>query len=147
ATGRKVAHACAERLVPCSLELGGKDAAIVLADADLERAAHGVVWGAMMNAGQNCASVERVYVEKDVGEAFTKKVSEVVASLRPRVDVSGLATPAQRAIVARHVDAAKAAGAKVLAGGADASDGGGEGETREYPPTLVRVDDDETPLM
>ena len=48
-TGRKVAHACAERLVPCSLELGGKDAAIVLADANLERAANGVVWGAMMN--------------------------------------------------------------------------------------------------
>lgn len=145
ATGRKVAHACAERLVPCSLELGGKDAAIVLADADLERAANGIVWGAMMNAGQNCASVERVYVDRQVGEAFTKKVGEVVASLRPGVDVAGLATPAQRAIVARHVEAAKAAGARVLAGGADAKDG--EGETRDYPPTVVRVDDDDTPLM
>jgi acyl-CoA reductase-like NAD-dependent aldehyde dehydrogenase len=143
ATGRKVAHACAERLVPCSLELGGKDAAIVLADADLERAAQGIVWGAMMNAGQNCASVERVYVVKDVGEAFVKKVAEVVASLRPGVDVGPLATPAQRAIVARHVEAAKAAGASVLAGGA----GDAEGETREYPPTVVRVDDDESPLM
>ena len=143
ATGRKVAHACAEKLIPCSLELGGKDAAIVLADADLERAANGVVWGAMMNAGQNCASVERVYVVRSVGEAFTKKVCEVVASLRPGVDVGPLATPAQRAIVARHVDAAKAAGAKVLSGGA----GKDEGETREYPPTVVSVEDDETPLM
>lgn len=143
ATGRKVAHACAEKLIPCSLELGGKDAAIVLADADLERAANGVVWGAMMNAGQNCASVERVYVVRSVGEAFTKKVCEVVASLRPGVDVGPLATPAQRAIVARHVEAAKAAGAKVLAGGA----GTEEGETREYPPTVVSVKDDETPLM
>ncbi|HEY3817596.1 MAG TPA: aldehyde dehydrogenase family protein [Polyangiaceae bacterium] len=143
ATGRKVAHACAERLVPSALELGGKDAAIVLADADLDRAANGVVWGAMMNAGQNCASVERVYVVRSVGEAFTKKVCDVVASLKPGVDVGPLATPAQRAIVARHVDAAKAAGAKVLAGGAATS----EKETREYPPTVVSVQDDETPLM
>jgi acyl-CoA reductase-like NAD-dependent aldehyde dehydrogenase len=143
ATGRKVAHACADRLVPCALELGGKDAAIVLRDADLERAANGVVWGAMMNAGQNCASVERVYVEKAVAEAFTKKVVEVVGELRPGKDVGPLATTAQRAIVARHVDAAKAAGAKVLAGGADSA----EDATREYPPTVVRVDADETPLM
>lgn len=143
ATGRRVAHACAERLVPCSLELGGKDAAIVLADANLERAAHGVVWGAMMNAGQNCASVERVYVERSVADAFTKKVVEVVATLRPGKDVGPLATPAQRAIVARHVDAAKAAGGKVLAGGAEST----EEKTREYPPTVVRVEADETPLM
>ena len=141
-TGRKVAHACAERLVPCALELGGKDAAIVLADADLERAAHGVVWGAMMNAGQNCASVERVYVDKAVAEAFTKRVVDVVASLRPGVDVGPLATPAQRAIVARHVAAAREGGARVLAGGAE----GGEG-TRDYPPTVVRVEGDDTPLM
>jgi acyl-CoA reductase-like NAD-dependent aldehyde dehydrogenase len=143
ATGRKVAHACAEKLIPCSLELGGKDAAIVLADANLDRAANGVVWGAMMNAGQNCASVERVYVVRSVGEAFTKKVLEVVASLRPGLDVGPLATLAQRGIVARHVDAAKAAGAKVLAGSASA----GDGETREYPPTVLSVSSDETPLM
>jgi acyl-CoA reductase-like NAD-dependent aldehyde dehydrogenase len=143
ATGRKVAHACAERLVPCSLELGGKDAAIVLADADLERAANGVVWGAMMNAGQNCASVERVYVERTIGDAFTKKVCEVVAALRADVDVGPLATEAQRAVVARHVAAAKAAGASVLAGGVDSV----EEKTRAYPPTVVRVDEDDTPLM
>ena len=143
ATGRKVAHACAEKLIPCSLELGGKDAAIVLADADLDRAANGVVWGAMMNAGQNCASVERVYVVRSVGEAFTKKVCEAVAALRPGIDVGPLATPAQRAIVARHVDAAKASGAQVLSGGP----GKEKGETREYPPTVVSVKDDATPLM
>jgi acyl-CoA reductase-like NAD-dependent aldehyde dehydrogenase len=143
ATGRKVAHACAERLIPCALELGGKDAAIVLADANLERAANGIVWGALMNAGQNCASVERVYVEKAIAEAFTKKVTEVVGSLRPKIDVGSLATPAQRAIVARHVAAAKAAGGEVLVGGAE--DGGAE--TRDYPPTVVRVEDDASPLM
>lgn len=145
ATGRKVAHACAERLVPCSLELGGKDAAIVLADANLERAANGVVWGAMMNAGQNCASIERVYVEKEVAEEFTDKVQHVVKSLRAGVDYGPLATSAQRAIVARHVEGAKAAGAKVVTGGADEAKG--EADTRDYPPTVVRVDDDTIALM
>jgi len=143
ATGRKVAHACAERLVPCSLELGGKDAAIVLADANLERAANGVVWGAMMNAGQNCASIERVYVEKEIAEEFTEKVLAVVASLRAGVDYGPLATEAQRATVARHVDEARAAGARVVAGGAEAE----SGPTRDYPPTVVRVDGDDTALM
>jgi len=143
ATGRKVAHACADRLIPCSLELGGKDAAIVLADADLERAANGVLWGAMMNAGQNCASVERVYVEKSIADAFTQKVCELAAKLRPGIEVGPLATSAQRAIVARHVRDAKAGGARILTGGADGPDDAG----REYPPTVVRVDSDETALM
>jgi acyl-CoA reductase-like NAD-dependent aldehyde dehydrogenase len=142
ATGRKVAHACAEKLIPCSLELGGKDAAIVMADANLERAANGIVWGAMMNAGQNCAAVERVYVDRKVADAFILKVTQVVATLREGTDVGPLATAAQRAIVARHVDAAKAAGAKVLAGGADAKEG-----DRAYPPTVVRVESEDTPLM
>jgi acyl-CoA reductase-like NAD-dependent aldehyde dehydrogenase len=143
-SGRKVAHACAERLVPCSLELGGKDAAIVLADADLERAANGIVWAAMMNAGQNCASVERVYVDRTVGEAFTKRVCSVVESLRPGIDIGPLATAAQRAIVARHVSEAKAAGARVLSGGADDRGGGGG---REYPPTVLRIDSDDAAIM
>jgi len=89
--GRKVAVACAERLVPCTLELGGKDAAIVLADANVERAARGVVWGALTNAGQDCASVERVYVEKAIADAFRQKVLEVVAGLRIGQDVGPLA--------------------------------------------------------
>jgi acyl-CoA reductase-like NAD-dependent aldehyde dehydrogenase len=142
ATGRKVAHACAEKLVPCSLELGGKDAAIVLSDANLDRAAHGIVWGAMMNAGQNCASVERVYVERSVAEEFTAKVVAAVSKLRSGADVGPLATEAQRAIVARHVEDAKAAGAKVLAGGV-----GGDGDPRSYAPTVVRVDSEDTALM
>jgi acyl-CoA reductase-like NAD-dependent aldehyde dehydrogenase len=141
ATGRKVAHACAEKLVPCSLELGGKDAAIVLADANLDRAANGVVWGAMMNAGQNCASVERVYVEKAVAEEFTRKVVAAVGKLR-EADVGPLATDAQHAIVARHVEDAKQHGAKVLAGGADK-----EGSARAYLPTVVRVESDDLALM
>jgi len=147
ATGRKVAHACAEKLVPSSLELGGKDAAIVLADANLERAANGVVWGAMMNAGQNCASIERVYVEKEIAEEFTEKVRDVVKSLRAGVDFGPLATTAQRAIVARHVAEAKEAGATIVTGGAGEADDAAAEPSRDYAPTVVRVKDDETPLM
>ncbi len=142
--GRHVAHACAERLVPCALELGGKDAAIVLRDADLERAANGIVWGAMMNAGQNCGAVERVYVEQAVADAFLARVVERTKALRLRDDVGPMTTSAQRAIVAQHVEAAKASGAVVLVGG-DAID---EGETRNaFAPTVLRVEDENTPLL
>lgn len=157
AAGRKVARACAERLVPCSLELGGKDAAIVFADAELDRAARGVVWGAMMNAGQNCASIERVYVDRRIADEFITKVSATVASLRPGVDIGPLATAAQRALVEQHVTSALAAGATILGGGtvdaarghrpwaaASALQGAIE---RAYPPTVVRIDGDDHPLM
>lgn len=124
ATGRKVAVACAERLIPCSLELGGKDPAIVLADADLERAAAGIAWGGMFNSGQVCVSVERVYVEAPVYDDFVAKLTAEVARLRQgqdsdryQYDVGAMATPAQRDIVARHVDDAVAAGARVTTGG------------------------------
>ncbi|HEY2509264.1 MAG TPA: aldehyde dehydrogenase family protein [Polyangiaceae bacterium] len=141
ATGRKVAKACAERLIPCALELGGKDAAIVLADADLDRAANGVVWGALSNAGQNCAAIERVYVEKAVAEAFTKKVLEAVAQLRAKDDVGPLATERQRKVVQDHVEDAKARGAKVLAGG----DAGADGYS--FAPTVLSVEDDTLAIM
>ncbi len=135
ATGRKIAHACADRLVPCALELGGKDAAIVLADADLDRAANGILWAAMTNAGQNCGAVERVYVEKAVAEAFTQKVVAAAKALRFGEDVGPLTTAAQRAIVERHVNAAREAGADVLVGGEPAF-----GKTSlGYLPTVVKM--------
>jgi acyl-CoA reductase-like NAD-dependent aldehyde dehydrogenase len=142
ATGRKVAHACAERLSPCALELGGKDAAIVLADANLERAANGIVWGALTNAGQNCAAVERVYVERAIAEKFTAKVTEVVKSLRLGVDIGPLTTEAQRSIVSRHVEGATAGGATILAGGAK-----GEGAGYAFEPTVVSVASDDFDLV
>ncbi|MGK2880953.1 MAG: aldehyde dehydrogenase family protein [Mycobacterium sp.] len=124
ATGRKVAVACAERLIPFSLELGGKDPAIVLADADLERAANGVLWGGFFNSGQVCISVERVYVEAPVYHEFVGKLTAKVRELRQgqesngfRYDVGAMATLAQRDIVARHVDDAVKAGARVTVGG------------------------------
>ena len=86
ATGRKVAVACAERLIPYSLELGGKDPAIVLADADLERAANGIAWGGVFNSGQACVAVERVYVEAPVYDEFVAKLTDKVGRLRQGQD-------------------------------------------------------------
>jgi acyl-CoA reductase-like NAD-dependent aldehyde dehydrogenase len=124
ATGRKVAVRCAQRLIPYSLELGGKDPAIVLADADLERAANGVAFGGLFNSGQVCVSVERVYVEEPVYDEFVAKLTRKVAELRQgqddrrwKHDVGAMATHAQRDIVQRHVDDAVAAGARVATGG------------------------------
>jgi acyl-CoA reductase-like NAD-dependent aldehyde dehydrogenase len=124
-TGKKVAVACAERLIPCSLELGGKDPAIVLADADLDRAANGITWGGFFNSGQVCVSVERVYVEAPVYDEFVAKLADNVRKLAQgsetdggfTYDLGAMATDAQVGIVQRHVDEAVAAGAKVLTGG------------------------------
>lgn len=140
AAGRMVAHACAERLIPCSIELGGKDAAIVLADADLDRAANGIVWGALTMSGQNCASVERVYVERAVAKELTDKIVALVKGLAAG-DVGPLATSAQQGTVKAHVEAARAAGATVLCGGEPGEKG------YAYAPTVLEVSSDDTPLM
>jgi acyl-CoA reductase-like NAD-dependent aldehyde dehydrogenase len=139
-TGKRVAAACAERLVPCSLELGGKDAAIVLADANLERAANGIVWGAFTNAGQNCASIERVYVVKAIADEFIKKVVETAKALGEG-EVGPLTTEAQRKIVEEHVAGAKEAGGKILVGGERGEKG------YAFAPTVVRLEKDDVALM
>lgn len=121
ATGRAVAIRCAEQLKPLSLELGGKDPAIVLEDADLARAVEGVAWGGLFNAGQVCISVERVYVVSPIYDEFVAKLTERVRALTqgvgPNDDVGALVTANQVEIAARHVGEAVSAGAKVLAGG------------------------------
>jgi len=123
ATGRKVASRAAERLIPVSLELGGKDPMIVLKDADLERAANACVWGALMNSGQVCTSIERVYVEEPVYEEFTAKVAEKVASVRQggaadEADIGSMTSPIQLEKVKAHVADALDRGARVIQGGA-----------------------------
>ncbi|MSP90865.1 MAG: aldehyde dehydrogenase family protein [Myxococcales bacterium] len=128
-TGRKVAVACAERGIACELELGGKDCAVVLDDCDVERAAAGIAWGIVMNAGQNCAAVERVAVHAGVADRFVPALRAALD--RTRADVPGLVTPLQRAIVIRHIEDALGRGAELVIGGAP--DGGGP-----VPPTLLR---------
>lgn len=141
ATGRAVAIRCAEQLKPLSLELGGKDPAIVLEDADLARAVEGVAWGGLFNAGQVCISVERVYVVSPIYDEFVAKLTERVRALTqgvgPNDDVGALVTANQVEIAARHVSDAVSAGAKVLAGG-DRSEYG-----NYFAPTVL-VDVDHT---
>ena len=121
ATGRKVGEACGRNLIPCTLELGGKDPMIVCADADLDRAAGGAVFGAFMNTGQYCCSTERVYVVEPVATAFTDKVVEKVRALRQgkegEFDLGPMIWPRQLDILDRHVDDARQKGARVLTGG------------------------------
>ena len=138
ATGKRVMAGAAKNLTPVVLELGGKDAAVVCRDADLDRAAAGVVWGAFVNAGQTCASVERVYVEEAVAEAFTAKVVEKTRRLRmgdpaaAEVDVGPMTMERQRRIVEEHVADAVARGARVLVGGETPV-----GPGYFYPPTVL----------
>ncbi len=121
ATGRKVAVACARQLIPCTLELGGKDPMLVCADADLDVAASGAVAGAFFNTGQYCCGTERVYVVESVADEFTRKVVERTAKLRQgdhgEFDVGAVFSGPQLEIIEAHVNDAVAKGAKVWVGG------------------------------
>jgi len=142
-TGRKVMARAAETLTPVSLELGGKDPMVVLADADVERAANAAVYWSMQNGGQTCISIERAYVVEPVYDDFVRRVTEKVRALRQgrpdgpgSVDVGAMTFAPQLDIVRRHVDEAREAGARVVAGGHGRDSGG-----RFYEPTvLVDVD-------
>jgi acyl-CoA reductase-like NAD-dependent aldehyde dehydrogenase len=138
-TGRKVMARAAETLTPVSLELGGKDPMIVLADADLDRAANAAAWGGMMNAGQICMSVERIYVEEPAYDAFVNKLTAEVGKLRQGSadgEVGAMTSPRQIEIVEDHVDDALASGARALTGGNRVP---GPGDYFE-PTVLVDVD-------
>jgi acyl-CoA reductase-like NAD-dependent aldehyde dehydrogenase len=142
-TGRKVAQQAAGRLIPFSLELGGKDPMIVLADADLDRAVELVVFTALHVGGQTCTSAERVYVEEPVYDEFVAKITERFAAIRQGVstgfgttDIGAITFPPQIELIDAHVRDAVARGARVLTGGAPLP-----GPGRFYPPTiLVDVD-------
>jgi acyl-CoA reductase-like NAD-dependent aldehyde dehydrogenase len=124
ATGRRVAERAARSLTPCSLELGGKDALIVLEGAPLERAANVAVFCAMMNGGQSCVSIERVYVQASIHDELVAKIVAKVAALRvgrpsgpASVDVGAITSPAQIEIIEAHVADAVQRGARVAVGG------------------------------
>src|SRR6201987_3284496 len=144
-TGRQIGIHCAERLIPVSLELGGKDAMIVLSDAPLQRTVRGAIWGGLFNSGQSCVAVERIYVEDSVYDEFTSRLVDEVNKLRQGHDAAGsffadigaLANEAQMAIVERQVDDAVTRGARILTGGKRAERG------LFYPPTVL-VDVDHT---
>ena len=121
ATGRKVATACGQQLIPCTLELGGKDPMIVCADADIESAAGGAVAGAYMNTGQYCCGTERVYVVEEVADAFTDAVVRRAGALRQgasgEFDMGAIFWDRQLDVIERHVADAVEKGATVRVGG------------------------------
>ena len=119
-TGKKVMAAAADTLTPVLLELGGKDPMIVCADADLDRAAKGAVWGSFQNSGQTCMSVERIYVDRSVHDRFVEKVIAEASKIRQNADggdIGSMTFAPQIETVERHLADAVDKGAKVLLGG------------------------------
>jgi acyl-CoA reductase-like NAD-dependent aldehyde dehydrogenase len=152
-TGRRVGEACARRFIPAFLELGGKDPAIVLADADIPRAARAIAWGGFVNGGQSCMSIERVYVEDAVAAAFIDALCAEARALKlahptPRDGQIGpIISAAQIGIVREQLVDAYARGARALTGGEIVELDGGAW----CPPTVLvnvaagmRVIDEET---
>jgi succinate-semialdehyde dehydrogenase/glutarate-semialdehyde dehydrogenase len=139
ATGKRVAEAAARQLLPVVLELGGKDAMVVLGDADIDVASSAAVWGAMMNAGQTCISVERCYVHRSTYSAFVSACTEKIGRLKigngadPSTDVGPLISERQLQIVESQVEDARALGANILAGGKRLPELG----RQFYAPTLM----------
>jgi len=122
-TGKRIAAAAADRLLPVVLELGGKDPMVVLDDADVDVASSAAVWGAFVNAGQACLSVERCYVHRSLYEKFAAACAEKAKRLRvgngmdPNTDVGPMIHERQLHAVESHVQNAETRGARVLTGG------------------------------
>jgi succinate-semialdehyde dehydrogenase / glutarate-semialdehyde dehydrogenase len=139
ATGRQVASQAAERLIPSSMELGGKNAMLVLADASLARAVEGAERAMFSNAGQLCISIERLYVHESIAEEFVRRLVERLGRMRLGAglsydyDMGSLISEEQLEAVRSHVDDAVARGAKVLVGGRARPDLG----PYFYEPTLL----------
>lgn len=116
AVGRTVAQAAAERLVPVTLELGGKDPMLVFADADLPRAVEGALWASFVNCGQVCSGAERIYVERPLYEPFVEELARRAKELRLGEDLGPLISERQRARVEQLVADALEGGAEARAG-------------------------------
>lgn len=138
-TGKRIAQAAALRLLPVVLELGGKDPMLVLDDAEIDLAASGAVWGAFVNAGQACLSVERCYVHHSLYERFVQACVEKTRKLRvgngldPEIEVGPMIHERQLRIVEAHVAEARARGAQVLIGGTRLNELG----PNFYAPTVI----------
>lgn len=138
AVGQKISETCGRLMIPCSLELGGKDPVIVCADADLDRAANACVWGAFANSGQVCASVERVYALAPVYDRLVEKIVDRARRLRQGdplrgdTDVGAMTDAGQIEIIEKQVEEAVRRGAKVVVGGKR-----GPGPGQFFEPTVI----------
>jgi acyl-CoA reductase-like NAD-dependent aldehyde dehydrogenase len=139
AAGKRIAATAAQKLLPVVLELGGKDPMLVLDEADVDVASSAAVWGAFMNAGQTCLSVERCYVHRSLYKAFldacvlkTKKL-RAGNGMNPETDVGPMIHQRQLQVVEAHVEDAVARGARILVGGARLPESG----PSFYKPTVL----------
>jgi acyl-CoA reductase-like NAD-dependent aldehyde dehydrogenase len=138
AHGREVAMLCADRLLPCTLELGGGAPAVVLEDANVEQAATAITFGALANSGQSCIGIERVFAAKSLYPKLMDAIADRVHGLRQgnplqaEVDLGALTSPQQLTLVNQQVAAALADGARLICGGKRACDGG-----NFYLPTVL----------
>ena len=141
-TGKKIMAQAAGHLIPVDLELGGKDAAIVFDDINLERTVNGIMWGGFTTAGQSCTSVERCYVHESIFDKFVEMIVHRSKQLRPShakrnisdpedCDVGCVTTEFQLQIIENHLKDAVEKGANVLCGGKR------EPGTHHFPPTIV----------
>jgi acyl-CoA reductase-like NAD-dependent aldehyde dehydrogenase len=139
ATGKRIAQSAAARLLPAVLELGGKDPMLVLEDADIDFASSGAVWGAFVNAGQACLSLERCYVHRRIYQPFIEACVQKTKQLRvgngldPQTDIGPMIHGRQLNIVEQHIEDAKLRGARVLTGGTRLSELG----PNFYAPTVL----------
>ena len=130
-TGRQVAEACARNFIPAQLELGGKDPAIVTADTDIERTAAALCWGGMVNAGQSCLSIERVYAEVPICHDLTAAIAQEARSLTMNTgnidegEIGPIISEAQRDIIETHLEDAAGKGAITECGGRITEHNGG----------------------
>jgi len=128
ATGKRIMELASHNLTNLILELGGKDPMVVFEDADLDRASLGATWAGLMNCGQSCGSVERIYVAKEAASEFTEKLLRLVTNLKignplePGIDMGPMTTKSQREVVLTHIADAVAKGARILHGGTEIDD-------------------------
>jgi acyl-CoA reductase-like NAD-dependent aldehyde dehydrogenase len=138
ASGRKVRVRCAERGIPASVEMGGKDAAIVLADCDLVRTVAGITHWAISNVGQSCGAIEVAYVDQRIADSFVTRLADAWRRIRlgsdRHADLGPLGNRRQFDIVAAQVADARGKGAKVVCGG---EAGGPTNAGFWFPPTLL----------
>jgi acyl-CoA reductase-like NAD-dependent aldehyde dehydrogenase len=141
-TGRLICAAAAKHLTPVVMELGGKDAAVVTKDVDVDLATSGILWGAFANAGQICASIERAYVVDSVADEFQDQLLKKLETVKQGEDLGSLTFKPQLDIVSKQIDDAVKKGAHVLAGGSNTGKKNSNGSLWYSATVLTDVDED-----
>ncbi|MFO7714605.1 aldehyde dehydrogenase family protein [Desulfosarcina sp.] len=141
--GRQIMTQAAEQLIPVELEMGGKDPMIVFEDANLDRAAAGAIWGAFTNTGQSCTSVEKLYVQGSIYDAFKAILVRETLKMTRGTDSDGgsdigpMTTSAQVKVIAAQIEDAREKGATLLTGG------DWDGASAAIPPIVVEGSSDD----